>query len=82
MRLPPAAWQLSHCIFCVNLQAQDNVLANCRQKYVEEQLAKRLGRPAPGASDTASVPDPEQDLYTVPEELQVSTVPTDEHVVV
>ncbi len=48
------------------------MLANCRQRYVEEQLAKRLGRPAPGASDAAAPQDPEQELYTVPQELQVS----------
>ena len=45
----------------------------CRQRYVEEQLAKRLGRPAPGSSVATAPDDPEQHLYNVPQELRVSS---------
>ena len=43
-----------------------------RHKYVEEQLAKRLGRPkALEAVAPATGVDPESDLFAVPTELQV-----------
>lgn len=42
-----------------------------RQNFVEEQLAKRLGRPKGVVEAEPAVLDPEEELYSVPAELQV-----------
>lgn len=44
-----------------------------REKYIEAQLAKRLGRKKPSeTADTADVEQTEEDeLYSIPENLRV-----------
>jgi hypothetical protein len=54
------------------LQQQLKNLFVCgRQNFVEEQLAKRLGRPKGVVEAEPAVLDPEEELYSVPAELQV-----------
>jgi hypothetical protein len=48
---------------------------DCRQKYVDEQMEKRMGVKKADPSNARAGPmDPEQQLYVTPDELKVRTV--------